>query len=107
MFYLISRFQIIEHPDGRNILKISIIDQSDDGTWKIVASNENGQAESSSKISVGRRSISGRKPVFKKSLKDIIQMESPELKLEVQVQSTPTPEISWWFLIHKFNFLEK
>lgn len=89
------RFKISETGNCEKILTISIVDISDDCQWKLVAYNQFGEAESSCRLTVTRKSVTGKKPIFKTPLKNITTSECANLKLDVRVDSTPVAEMTW------------
>ncbi|XP_075733477.1 obscurin isoform X6 [Rhipicephalus microplus] len=62
----------------------------DMGKYTCVAVNSEGKDESSGRITVTTT------PTFKKELKDVSVMTDDVLKLDVQVQGTPAPDVKWY-----------
>ncbi|CAI2354591.1 unnamed protein product [Caenorhabditis sp. 36 PRJEB53466] len=84
-----------KHDKGRYELHILSVDATDEGVWKAVGKNAYGECESEGKLSVvvpdGQFA-----PSFGKQLSDVKCQESDILKLEVNIQANPAPEINWF-----------
>ncbi|XP_037503804.1 obscurin isoform X6 [Rhipicephalus sanguineus] len=71
-------------------LVIDHISFEDMGKYTCVAVNSEGKDESSGRITVTTT------PTFKKELKDVSVMTDDVLKLDVEVQGTPAPDVKWY-----------
>ncbi|NP_001368673.1 Titin homolog [Caenorhabditis elegans] len=84
-----------KHDKGRYELHILSVDSTDEGKWKAVGKNAFGECESEAKLTVvipdGQYA-----PSFGKQLSDVKCSESDILKLEVNIQANPAPEINWF-----------
>ena len=75
--------------DGNHFLCMEDIKHGDSGVYSIVAKNLVGDCKTSSKVKVLKA------PVFKKALSDITITEKQALKLHVEVDGSPEPDIEW------------
>ncbi|CAB3396936.1 unnamed protein product [Caenorhabditis bovis] len=84
-----------KHDKGRYELHILSVSASDEGQWRAVGKNAYGECESEGylKVIVPDGQFA---PTFGKELTDIKCSESEILKLEVNIEANPAPEISWF-----------
>ncbi|GFT33266.1 obscurin [Nephila pilipes] len=71
-------------------LVIKNVKKDDGGKYSVKATNEMGEAESSCNLTVKTA------PSFLKGLKDMSVMAEEVLKLEVEIEGNPAPEIKWY-----------
>ncbi|XP_075532272.1 obscurin isoform X7 [Dermacentor variabilis] len=78
--------------ESKEVLELVIdhISFEDMGKYTCVAVNSEGKDESSGRITVTTT------PTFKKELKDVSVMTDEVLKLDVEVQGAPTPDVKWY-----------
>lgn len=94
-----QHIKITNLPDGTSILVIDACDKNVDAlTYKAVASNEAGTAESSAPLTVApasKENAPEERPMFLHPLKDVITDEDQELKIEVPFTGNPIPSVEW------------
>ncbi|KFM71228.1 Muscle M-line assembly protein unc-89, partial [Stegodyphus mimosarum] len=78
--------------DNKAILSIEAAKAEDAGEYKLTATNEEGEDNSSAIIKV---SVPGKKPAIVKELKAAKLLEGEEGKLELVVSGYPMPEVAW------------
>ena len=94
-----KHIKITELPDGTSTLVIDACDQIQDAlTYKAVASNEAGEADTSALLTI-TSTVKGdqpeERPSFLKGLKDIITDEGEPLILEASFTANPIPSVEW------------
>ncbi|KAI4471482.1 immunoglobulin i-set domain [Holotrichia oblita] len=94
-----QHIKITNLPDGTSILVIDACSKNVDAlTYKAVATNEAGSAESSAPLTVSPASKDApeERPMFLHPLKDVITDEDQELKIEVPFTGNPIPSVEWF-----------
>ncbi|XP_075733476.1 obscurin isoform X5 [Rhipicephalus microplus] len=85
-----GRYRFLFEDEESMTLVIKNTKKSDAGTYSVVAENESGTANTHCRLTVNST------PTFKKELKDVSVMTDDVLKLDVQVQGTPAPDVKWY-----------
>lgn len=94
-----QHIKITNMPDGTSILVIDACSKNVDAlTYKAVATNEAGSAESAAPLTVAPASKDApeERPMFLHPLKDVITDEDQELKIEVPFTGNPIPSVEWF-----------
>lgn len=86
--------------DGTHILLIDSCNQSRDAlTYKAVAKNEAGEAETSAELTVTPSTLTEqpeKKPLFLHPLKDVSADEGQSLVIEAPFEGNPVPNVEWF-----------
>ncbi|XP_057667147.1 obscurin isoform X13 [Diorhabda carinulata] len=94
-----KHIKIIEQTDGYSALFLDSADIARDAlTYKAVASNEAGQADTSAPLTVKEAAKSGEpeeRPLFLHSIKDTITDEGQPLVIEAPFTGNPIPSAEW------------
>lgn len=85
-----GRYRFLFEDEESMTLVIKNTKKSDAGTYSVVAENESGTANTDCRLTVNST------PTFKKELKDVSVMTDDVLKLDVEVQGTPAPDVKWY-----------
>lgn len=88
-----------EQPDGTSVLLLDAADQARDAlTYRAIASNEAGEAETSAALTVKsavKDDAPEEKPMFLHPLKEAITEEDQPLVLEAPFTGNPVPSVEW------------
>ncbi|KAL3285163.1 hypothetical protein HHI36_019282 [Cryptolaemus montrouzieri] len=91
--------KISEQPDGGSILLLDAADQARDAlTYRAIAYNEAGEAETSALLTIKPASKSGEpeeRPMFLHGLRDVLTDEGLPLVLEAPFTGNPIPSVEW------------
>ena len=85
-----ERFKFLYEDEESYTLVIKNTRKDDQGMYRIEATNDLGSAETSAKLTVNVA------PKFKKQMKDQSVMTDECLKLEVEIDGTPAPDVKWF-----------
>ncbi|XP_075532246.1 obscurin isoform X3 [Dermacentor variabilis] len=85
-----GRYRFLFEDEESMTLVIKNTKKSDAGIYSVVAENESGTANTECRLTVNST------PTFKKELKDVSVMTDEVLKLDVEVQGAPTPDVKWY-----------
>ncbi|XP_064466282.1 obscurin-like isoform X4 [Ornithodoros turicata] len=85
-----GRYRFLYEDEETITLVIKNVQKSDAGTYSVTAKNELGSADTKCKLIVHSPAA------FKKELKDVSVMTDQPLKLDVEVQGTPSPDVKWY-----------
>ena len=85
-----GRYQITSEDGGaKHKLLIRVADEGTAGVYKCVASNENGDSETSAELTVCS------KPEFMQGLEDRESLEGESISMDVVISGNPVPDIKW------------
>lgn len=88
-----------EQPDGTSVLLLDAADEARDAlTYRAIATNEAGEAETSAPLTVKpavKNDAPEEKPIFLHALKDVITDEGQPLILEAPFTGNPIPSVEW------------
>ncbi|CAH1180870.1 unnamed protein product [Phyllotreta striolata] len=94
-----KHIKIIDEPDGSSALYLDSADVMRDAlTYRAIATNEAGEAETSAPLTVKEASKPGEpeeRPQFLHGLKDVITDEGQPLVIEVGFTGNPIPSVEW------------
>lgn len=94
-----KHIKISEMPDGTSVLLLDAANQARDGlTYRAIAINEAGEAETSAPLTVKPATDSEspeEKPMFLHPLKDVIGDEGKSLVLSAPFTANPVPMVEW------------
>ncbi|KAM7283994.1 hypothetical protein ISCGN_001097, partial [Ixodes scapularis] len=85
-----GRYRFLFEDEESMTLIIKNVTKADSGKYSVVAENELGSANTDCKLTVNSL------PAFKKELKDVSVMTDEVLKLDVEVQGSPQPDVKWY-----------
>lgn len=85
----------ISEPDGTIGLLLDHCTPDDAGTYRVVASNESGEAISSAVIAIGKPELPKSRPTFSCDLKPIDVIEGEPVFLQAKVDGSPPATIKW------------
>lgn len=94
-----KHIKITDLPDGSSALLIDACDiASDPMSYKAVASNEAGEAQSSADLRVTPATKEGEEepPLLLHSLRDAVADEGQPLIMEVPFTANPMPQVEWF-----------
>ncbi|XP_041563715.1 titin isoform X5 [Drosophila elegans] len=83
--------------DGLSCLEIKSADLSDSGIYRCIASNQNGEVETSCLVTIYEAPSSkfGTPPIFTRNIRDAYHSQGNQLTLECKVSGSPKPHIYW------------
>lgn len=94
-----KHIKITDHPEGVSILLLDSADQARDAlTYRAVAINEAGEAETSGILTVKPATRSGEpeeRPMFLHGMRDVLTDEDLPLIIEVGFTGNPIPSVEW------------
>ncbi|XP_044758879.1 obscurin isoform X8 [Coccinella septempunctata] len=94
-----KHIKITDHPEGVSILLLDAADQARDAlTYRAIAINEAGEAETSAVLTVKPATRSGEpeeRPMFLHALRDVLTDEDLPLVLEAGFTGNPIPSVEW------------
>ncbi|XP_050743274.1 titin isoform X49 [Drosophila biarmipes] len=83
--------------DGLSCLEIKSVELSDSGIYRCIASNQNGEVETSCLVTIYEAPSSkfGTPPIFTRNIRDAYHSQGNQLTLECKVSGSPKPHIYW------------
>ncbi|XP_017077853.2 titin-like isoform X2 [Drosophila eugracilis] len=83
--------------DGLSCLEIKSAELSDSGIYRCIASNQNGEVETSCLVTIYEAPSSkfGTPPIFTRNIRDAYHSQGNQLTLECKVSGSPKPNIYW------------
>ncbi|KRF80272.1 uncharacterized protein Dvir_GJ20095, isoform D [Drosophila virilis] len=83
--------------DGLNCLEIKSTEMNDSGIYRCIASNRNGEVETSCLVTIYEAPSTkfGTPPIFTRNIRDAYHSQENRLVLECKVSGSPKPHISW------------
>ncbi|XP_033233664.1 titin isoform X11 [Drosophila pseudoobscura] len=83
--------------DGLSCLEIKSAELNDSGIYRCIASNQNGEVETSCLVTIYEAPSSkfGTPPIFTRNIRDAYHSQSNSLTLECKVSGSPKPHIYW------------
>ncbi|XP_039229321.1 titin isoform X7 [Drosophila yakuba] len=83
--------------DGLSCLEIKSAELSDSGIYRCIASNQNGEVETSCLVTIYEAPSSkfGTPPIFTRNIRDAYHSQANQLTLECKVSGSPKPHIYW------------
>ncbi|XP_034142502.1 muscle M-line assembly protein unc-89 isoform X4 [Drosophila guanche] len=83
--------------DGLSCLEIKSAELSDSGIYRCIASNQNGEVETSCLVTIYEAPSSkfGTPPIFTRNIRDAYHSQGNSLTLECKVSGSPKPHIYW------------
>ncbi|XP_044317905.1 titin isoform X3 [Drosophila rhopaloa] len=83
--------------DGLSCLEIKSAELSDSGIYRCIASNQNGEVETSCLVTIYEAPSSkfGTPPIFTRNIRDAYHSQGNQLTLECKVSGSPKPHIYW------------
>ncbi|XP_070068669.1 titin isoform X5 [Drosophila takahashii] len=83
--------------DGLSCLEIKSVELSDSGIYRCLASNQNGEVETSCLVTIYEAPSSkfGTPPIFTRNIRDAYHSQGNQLTLECKVSGSPKPHIYW------------
>ncbi|KMY94124.1 uncharacterized protein Dsimw501_GD25583, isoform G [Drosophila simulans] len=83
--------------DGLSCLEIKSAELGDSGIYRCIASNQNGEVETSCLVTIYEAPSSkfGTPPIFTRNIRDAYHSQGNQLTLECKVSGSPKPHIYW------------
>ncbi|XP_051862031.1 muscle M-line assembly protein unc-89 isoform X49 [Drosophila albomicans] len=83
--------------DGLACLEIKSTEMNDSGIYRCIASNRNGEVETSCLVTIYEAPSTkfGTPPIFTRNIRDAYHSQNNSLTLECKVSGSPKPQISW------------
>ncbi|XP_041447998.1 titin-like isoform X1 [Drosophila obscura] len=83
--------------DGLSCLEIKSAELNDSGIYRCIASNQNGEVETSCLVTIYEAPSSkfGTPPIFTRNIRDSYHSQGNSLTLECKVSGSPKPHIYW------------
>ncbi|XP_037714409.1 titin homolog isoform X5 [Drosophila subpulchrella] len=83
--------------DGLSCLEIKSVELTDSGIYRCIASNQNGEVETSCLVTIYEAPSSkfGTPPIFTRNIRDAYHSQDNQLTLECKVSGSPKPHIYW------------
>ncbi|XP_030387653.1 muscle M-line assembly protein unc-89 isoform X2 [Scaptodrosophila lebanonensis] len=83
--------------DGLSTLEITSAELEDSGIYRCIASNQNGEVETSCLVTIYEAPSSkfGTPPIFTRNIRDAFHSHDNQLILECKVSGSPKPHIYW------------
>ncbi|XP_068144676.1 titin homolog isoform X2 [Drosophila tropicalis] len=83
--------------DGLSCLEIKSAELNDSGVYRCIATNRNGEVETSCLVTIYEAPSSkfGTPPIFTRNIRDAYHSQNNQLFLECKVSGSPKPEIYW------------
>ncbi|XP_033247038.1 titin isoform X8 [Drosophila miranda] len=83
--------------DGLSCLEIKSAELNDSGIYRCIASNQNGEVETSCLVTIYEAPSSkfGTPPIFTRNIRDAYHSQGNSLTLECKVSGSPKPHIYW------------
>ncbi|XP_055846057.1 titin-like [Episyrphus balteatus] len=87
----------LSYVDGLSSLEIRSVEKTDSGIYRCIATNRNGDIETSCLVSVYEvpTAQSGTPPIFTRNIRDTYQSQRNQIILECKVSGNPKPNIFW------------